>query len=75
MNYIKKLEVCNCAYTEQVMDARDNLENLRAYLQSEKFHQDTTVQVQDVLNRLESIRECLTETYYDIKEEKYKELI
>jgi len=75
MNYIKKLEVATAAHTEQVMDARDNLENFRAYLQSSKFHEDTTVQVQDVLNRLECIRECLTETYYDIKEEKYKEMV
>jgi hypothetical protein len=75
MNYIKKLEVCNCAYTEQVMDARDCLENFRAYLQSSKFHEDPTIQVQDVLNRLECIRECLTETYYEIKEEKYKEIV
>ena len=75
MNYIKKLEVNNCAYTEQVLDARDNLDNLRAYLQSSKFHEDPTIQVQDVLNRLESLRECLTDTYFDIKEEKYKELV
>jgi hypothetical protein len=75
MNYIKKLEASNCAYTEQVLDARDCLENFRAYLQSSKFHEDTTVQVQDVLNRLEGLRECLTETYFDIKEEKYKELV
>jgi hypothetical protein len=27
------------------------------------------------LNRLECIRECLTETYYEIKEEKYKEIV
>jgi hypothetical protein len=75
MNYIKKLEVATAAHTEQVMDARDCLENFRAYLQSSKFHEDTTIQVQDVLNRLESLRECLTETYYEIKEEKYKELV
>jgi len=55
MNYIKKLEVVAASYTEQVMDARDCLENFRAYLQSSKFHEDTTVQVQDVLNRLECI--------------------
>lgn len=75
MNYIKKLEVETAAYGEQVLDARDCLNNLRAYLQSEKFHTDTTIQVQDVLNRLEPIRECLTETYYEIKEEKYKDLV
>ena len=75
MNYIKKLEASNCAYTEQVLDARDCLENFRAYLQSSKFHEDPTIQVQDVLNRLECIRECLTDTYFEIKEDKYKELV
>jgi hypothetical protein len=75
MNYIKKLEVATAAHTEQVMDARDSLENFRAYLQSSKFHTDPTIQVQDVLNRLECLRECLTETYYEIKEEKYKEMV
>ena len=29
------------------------IEELKIYLMSEKFHKDTTVQVQDVLNRLE----------------------
>ena len=75
MNHIKKLEVVAASYTEQILDARDSLNNLRAYLQSEKFHTDPTVQVQDVLNRLECLRECLSETYYEIKEEKYKELV
>jgi predicted component of type VI protein secretion system len=75
MNHIKKLEVVAASYTEQILDARDSLNNLRAYLQSSKFHTDTTVQVQDVLNRLECIRECLSETYYEIKEEKYKNLV
>jgi predicted component of type VI protein secretion system len=75
MNHIKKLEVVAASYTEQILDARDSLNNLRAYLQSDKFHTDTTVQVQDVLNRLEPLRECLSETYYEIKEEKYKNLV
>ena len=75
MNHNKKLQVATAAYAEQVLDARDTLENLRAYLQSSKFHTDTTVQVQDILNRLEPTRECLSETYYDIKEAKYKDIV
>ena len=75
MNHIKKLEVVAASYTEQILDARDCLNNLRAYLQSDKFHNDPTIQVQDVLNRLEPLRECLSETYYEIKEEKYKDLV
>ena len=57
MNHIKKIQVVTAAYTEQVLDAQETLENFRAYLQSSKFHTDTTVQVKDVLNRLEPIRD------------------
>lgn len=75
MNYIKKLQVANCAQVEQILDARDELFHLKSYLQSEKFHTDTTIQVQDVLNRLVKLEECLSDVYFDIKEEKYKELM
>lgn len=75
MNYIKRLQVANCAQVEQILDAREELSYLKSYLQSDKFHTDTTVQVQDVLNRLVKLEECLSETYFDIKEEKYKELV
>jgi hypothetical protein len=34
---------------------KDGLQLLQAYLQSSKFSQDTTVQVKDVLNRLNEI--------------------
>ena len=56
MNYIKKLQA-------EVSDAREVLtlianevQHLYVYLQSPKFHDDTTVQVQDVLNRTQQIR-------------------
>lgn len=53
MNYIKLLEAQNkhrgaelCAYSATLTD-------IRQYLLSEKFHADPTVQVSDVLRRLE----------------------
>jgi hypothetical protein len=42
-----------------------NLTIFKAYLQSNKFHTDPTIQVQDVLNRLTHIEECLRESYYN----------
>lgn len=75
MNYIKRLEVANSAQCEQILDTREELSYLKSYLQSEKFHTDTTVQVQDVLNRLVKLEECLSDVYFDIKQEEYKTLV
>lgn len=74
MNYIKRLEVQSAAEMEQILDARDCAKILKSYLESSKFHSDTTVQVQDVLNRLQPIFECLSDTYYDFKFEKFSKL-
>lgn len=56
MNYIKKLQL-------EVTDARcvlsairGEIANLCVYLQSPKFHNDPTVQVQDILNRTQQIK-------------------
>lgn len=40
----------------QIMDAHQALTELRTYLLSSKFHRDSTVQVTDVLRRLEEVR-------------------
>jgi hypothetical protein len=75
MNYIKKLEAQTAAQVEQILDTKDFVNYLWSYLQSDKFHEDSTVQVQDVLNRLASVRDCLSDAYFDIKMEKYQEMV
>jgi len=53
MNYIKKLECeLNEARTE-LTGLKCGLKDLQSYLHSSKFHFDTTVQVDDVLRRLQ----------------------
>tara|TARA_R100001126_G_C4725665_1_gene101381 strand:+ start:134 stop:343 length:210 start_codon:yes stop_codon:yes gene_type:complete len=39
-----------------ILEAHEAITELRAYLQSSKFHQDPTVQTADVLRRLEEVR-------------------
>ena len=73
MNYIKKLQIIADARAEQVADCNDNLNYLLAYLQSDKFHRDSTIQVQDVLNRLQSLRDSLSDSCFDEKKEKWSE--
>ena len=41
-----------------------DLNELVAYLSSSKFHTDPTVQVRDVLNRLEPLRSHLLDIFY-----------
>jgi hypothetical protein len=47
--------------------AQEELAHLTSYLLSAKFHQDSTVQVTDVLNRLQEVRSLLMpiQTLYD----------
>ena len=40
----------------EILKAHEAITELRAYLQSPKFHQDPTVQTADVLRRLEEVR-------------------
>ena len=55
MNYIKRLEADNKRRGKMIDAMEAELMDLRRYLTSEKFHEDPTVQVQDVLNRLENV--------------------
>ena len=73
MNYIKRLQVIADARAEQIADCNDNLNYLLAYLQSDKFHKEPTVQVQDVLNRLQSLKYSLSDSCFDEKKEKWTE--
>lgn len=55
MNYIQKLHAKIEELKAEKNDAANALDDLRVYLTSEKFRNDTTVQVKDVLDRLPKI--------------------
>lgn len=58
MNYIKRMEA-DRKDLGKVIDAKnDALRHLAAYLRSDKFHQDTTVQAEDVLRRLRDVADA-----------------
>lgn len=59
MNYIKQLERDLADLKIDRTLALLHLVDLQAYLSLEKFHDDTTVQVADVLRRLEPIKQHL----------------
>lgn len=48
MNKVLELKI-------EIARANESLDDLKTYLLSEKFHQDPTVQVRDVLRRLEGV--------------------
>lgn len=48
MNYIQRLERDCDQMNEELGQMRDGIAQLRAHLQSSKFHVDTTIQVSDV---------------------------
>jgi len=59
MNYIKKLQQENTELKRNAIDANDAITDLYVYLMSNKFRTDTTVQVKDVMNRLDNIKSAL----------------
>lgn len=54
-SYIKDLQEENLERARKIESALLSVNELRAYLLSSKFHEDTTVQVRDVLNRLDNV--------------------
>ena len=52
MNYISKLQAQNQRLLDILQTQHDNMQDLREYLESSKFYQDTTVQVADILHRM-----------------------
>ena len=56
MNYIKRMESENKVLWDQLAAIRIELTDLERYLTSEKFREDSTVQVRDVLNRLQTAK-------------------
>jgi site-specific recombinase XerD len=59
MNYIKQLEVDKAELKTTIASARTELMELFSYLQSTKFHEDRTVQVQDIYNRMDGLKDLL----------------
>ena len=55
MNYIKRLEKENATYRRMIAAVEAEIVDVFRYLQSEKFHEDTTVQGADVMRRLENV--------------------
>ena len=55
MNYIQNLKTQIAEKDLIIQTAKEEIQYLRTYLLSDKFHEDTTVQVRDVLNRLNNI--------------------
>lgn len=55
MNYIKRLENENRVLGAELVALKTGLGDLRSYLESQKFYEETTVQVRDVLHRIEEI--------------------
>lgn len=55
-DYIKKLEKLNDIFERALNEWDAGQRGLEQYLTSTKFHEDTTVQVRDVLNRLVDVR-------------------
>ena len=53
MNYIKMLESSNRTKGSEICAYAGAIQDLREYLLSGKFHNDPTVQVRDVLHRLD----------------------
>jgi hypothetical protein len=59
MNYILKMQkIANCQQGK-LGNAELAYAELRDYLLSSKFHEDPTVQVQDILNRMDAIRDAI----------------
>jgi len=57
MNYILQLQEESKQQRQTIIGMLERLVEFRTYLNSAKFHKDTTIQVQDVHNWLDYIRD------------------
>jgi hypothetical protein len=64
-NYINKLQDEARYLKHNIMDANDAITDLMVYLSSSKFDNDSTVQVKDILNRLQPIKDALFQDKID----------
>lgn len=60
-NYIHRLQAEVAREKRTVAALEQGLRDLRSYLMSPKFHQDTTVQVDDVLRRMAELESYATD--------------
>lgn len=68
MNYIKRIELDAKKSESEVQILRDGVIELMSYLNSSKFQVDPTVQVRDVLTRLQQILFAGTDTRFATEE-------
>lgn len=68
MNYIKRLEEDNRKLSGELDAYKKSVLELKTYLLSDKFHEDPTVQVRDVLNRLDRAIQYYTEDAENVSE-------
>lgn len=54
-SYIEKLQDENLERARKIESALLEVNEIRSYLLSSKFHEDTTVQVRDILLRLDNV--------------------
>ena len=57
MNYIKRLEAERKEEAAELVGIKAGLSDLITYLNSPKFYNDTTVQITDVLRRIEDAKD------------------
>jgi hypothetical protein len=69
MNYIKRIELDAKKSESEVQSLRDGLIDLMSYLTSSKFKVDPTVQVKDVLTRIQQILFEGTDTRFATEEQ------
>jgi len=56
MNYIRRLQRATRQQGAVAREVEDDITGFMAHLQSPKFHQDTTIQVNDVFKFLQDLR-------------------
>lgn len=59
MNYIKQLQETIQETSNNLEEQKDNINTFLKYLNSSKFHNDTTIQVHEVYNFLLQIRNAI----------------
>lgn len=68
MNFIKKLQRENEALKGQALEMIDRINDFKAFLLTEKFHKDTTIQTSDVQTWLTNIKQAGFDKKHEIEE-------
>jgi hypothetical protein len=67
MNIIVKLQANEKVYNESLNQVQNSLNEIKRYLLSPKFHQDTTVQVGDILLRIDELESAYNNVLINIE--------